>query len=271
LFVSFAFAVEPLRLPPRPKKTSPLVRLTPRVVADGTGLDAVDVSLFQTQDFSWAFTFHTQVTDNIGVIKAGDQVPVLHCIALEKMQDTLKSNPDAQFRVWGRMTQFQGKNYVFPQIFVILHIEPNAPIQADNNNPQEQKGKIVTNEPNDAVFVPDNIADMLQPKRTVDLADIATSVPQLEENVLFSTRTGFIISDSGDNYVFKPDGLGRNLQMTSFHVLPNDVLWHAVKEINSVPHRVRFRVTGILTKFQGQYYMLIQSASRQFSNGNLAR
>jgi hypothetical protein len=173
--------------------------------------------------------------------------------------------PEGEFRLWARVTQFEGKNYIFPVYFLTVAERSKA----DANAPAAQTA-ISINEPNDVVKIPQEVLEKLTPARTVELTQLSPTAG-LEEDRMFSDRSGFILKEANGSYVFKPDALGRNLQRISFAVLPNAALQQAMDEQTHDPDRVRFKVTGILTTYDSKNYILLQRTTRQFSHGNFAR
>jgi hypothetical protein len=236
-----------------------------RPLRDGAILAGVDGTLSKSPDTNmWVFTLKTAVSDDKGAIEQGQPVEILKSSTLEKMISVLNDSK-ADFRLWGHVTQFEDKNSIFPVYFLSVA----EARQRDANAPSAQK-PISINEPNDVIKIPQEILEKLKPQRTVELTQLSPTAG-LEEDRMFSDRSGFIIKEAEGSYIFKPDALGRNLQKISFAVLPNDVLQQAMDEQAHEPDRVRFRITGILTTCSGQNYILLQRAVRQYSHGNFAR
>jgi hypothetical protein len=163
------------------------------------------------------------------------------------------------------VTQFEGKNFILPVYFLTV----TEQMQRDVNAPAAQK-PISINDPNDVVKIPEEILKKLKPERTVELTQLSPTAG-LEEDRMFSDRSGFINKTVDGSYVLKPDALGRNIQKISFAILPNDIVQQAMDEQSHSPDRVRYKVTGILTTYNGQNYILLQRAIRQYSHGNFAR
>jgi hypothetical protein len=79
-----------------------------------------------------------------------------------------------------------------------------------------------------------------------------------------------IIDDSAK--VFTIDGLGRNVDDLHFRLLPCETLEATEKSLVETPIvRQRFRVSGVITMYKGQRYMLLQRATRTYSHDNFAR
>ena len=249
LWTCLAFADEPTHKPLR----------------DGAILAGADGTLAKdTNSDRWLFTFKTTVADDRGAINEGESIEMFRSSTLEKMLSIITSEK-VDFRLWGRIAQFDGKNFILPVYFLTITEQR----QRDANAPAAQK-PISINDPNDVVKIPEEILKKLKPERTVELTQLSPTAG-LEEDRMFSDRSGFIAKAADSSYVFKPDALGRNVQKISFAILPNDIVQRAMDEQSHAPDRVRYKVTGILTTFNGQNYILLQRALRQYSHGNFAR
>jgi hypothetical protein len=231
---------------------------------DGAILAGADGTLAKDPNADrWLFILKPAVADDKGAINEGEAVEMFRSSTLEKML-SIATPEKSNFRLWGRVTQFEGKNFILPVYFLTI-IEQ----QRDANAPATQK-PISINDPNDVVKIPEEILKKLKPERTVELTQLSPTAG-LEEDRMFSDRSGFITKIADDSYVFKPDALGRNVQKISFAILPNDIVQRAMDEQSHEPDRVRYKVTGILTTYNGQNYILLQRAIRQYSQGNFAR
>ena len=87
---------------------------------------------------------------------------------------------------------------------------------------------------------------------------------------MLADRTGFVIGGEGDK-VFVIDGLGRNVEDISFRLLGCEVLERTEANLAGSPYRQRYRVAGRVTKYKGQFYMLLQRAVRLYSHQNFGR
>jgi hypothetical protein len=212
----------------------------------------------------WLFILKITVADDRGAINEGQAVELLRSSTLEKMLSVATPQKNT-FRLWGRVTQFEGKNAILPVYFLTITEQK----QRDANAPATQK-PISINDPNDVVKIPEEILKKLKPERTVELTQLSPTAG-LEEDRMFSDRSGFIQKTADGSYIFKPDALGRNVQKISFVILPNDIVQQAMDEQSHAPDRVRYKISGILTTYNGKDYILLQRAARQYSQGNFAR
>ena len=72
-------------------------------------------------------------------------------------------------------------------------------------------------------------------------------------------------------YVFEADALGRGVGKFAIKLLPCQKLEDAITQVRNESNPVRFNVAGILTKYKGEQYLLLQKATRMYSYGNFGR
>ena len=72
-------------------------------------------------------------------------------------------------------------------------------------------------------------------------------------------------------FIFVPDALGRNVQKLSLHLLPCEALELTELKIAAEPETLRFKIAGIMTKYKGDKYLLLERAKRTYSHGNFGR
>ena len=53
-------------------------------------------------------------------LKAGQSLELLKSATLEKMIEDAKTRLEADYRLWGKVTKFEGKNYIFAVYFLAL-------------------------------------------------------------------------------------------------------------------------------------------------------
>ena len=117
-----AVAVAPVRT----SKGAGTARKTP--LRDGFVLTGVDGKLTSTdsndiwfQDSNegcrrWFFEFDS----DISVIKAGTSLELLPSSTLEKMTADVEKHSGASYKLWGRVTKYKGRNFIFPIYFLPL-------------------------------------------------------------------------------------------------------------------------------------------------------
>jgi hypothetical protein len=175
--------------------------------------------------------------------------------------------------------------------------EPN---QIESMQPREQQLQL--DEPNDILSMPQEIIKKLrarrerpniskQPVADSNEASAGKSQSATKENLpeaqshprdglrrfarstdsVYVDRTGFIVKKDDGQFVFVPDALGRNVQNLSFHLLPCMILELTEIKKAAEPDKVRFKIAGILTKYKGDNYLLLDKATRAYSYGNFGR
>ena len=73
------------------------------------------------------------------------------------------------------------------------------------------------------------------------------------------------------DYAHALDALGRNVSGVSLRLLPCETLELAELKRSIDFEPVRFRIAGILTKYESQDYLLLQKATQTYSHGNFGR
>jgi hypothetical protein len=289
---------------------------------DGFPLTGIDGKLTgPDSNDSWFFEFDSDVTDNKGLIKAGQSLKLLPSAALEKMTDDMKNRPTTDYRLWATATKYNDTNFIFPIYFlpltkpaapakkqqlsspeVSLQTEtqitetPNSTKSVAEKNPELQS-ELTINEPNDPLKMPQEIIAKLQtgriatteqPKQTPNAANdvqqdsvpetsqkietpLPTKAPQLKPDSILADRTALLAANDDGQPVFVLDAIGRNLQQTSFRLLPCQALEHAQHKQSEEPDQLRFKIAGIVTNYKGQNYLLLQRAILIYSHQNFGR
>lgn len=264
----------------------------------------------------WFFEFDSDISDGKGRVKAGSIIGLLPSAALEKMTADAKKRSDANYRLWGRVTKYRGRNFIFPVYFLPIGKagERQSPTsqksQQQKSKPTERaakrsKGRLATqtpsaeegtrepviNEPNDVLDVPQEIIEKLKARRIVRPKQLRKG-PELKQaplevrhkgattprgdllltgqDSILADKIGFI-RDSGQEVSFVLDSLGRNVQQVSLLLLPCEALERAERKQSAEPDPLRFKISGIATKYKGKYYLLLQKATQVYSHENFGR
>jgi hypothetical protein len=232
-------------------------------------LDGVDGVLTRDEkEDKWFFVADTEITDTVAVIEAGKRIEMIPSNTLEGLISNANETQDnTSIKLWARVTKYHNNNYLFAWYYIpMTDTSPSEAKEPDKTQKQEKRTQ--TKEDQDSI-IPSDIMAMLKPKRVVNLAKLK-KVLETEGNALLVDRSGFIVNENGQK-VFKLDGLGRNIGDLSFKLLPCEVLeWTEFKTSQWAFPR-RHRIAGTVTKYQGEYYMLLQRAVRTYSHGNFVR
>jgi hypothetical protein len=263
-------------------------------LGDGLALSGIDGRLVsqdsnnENRNFAadiWLFEFDADVSDGKGIVHAGESLELLPSSVLGKMIADANNGSGTSYRLWGRITQYKDKNFIFPNYFLPLTgtKEPNLPIL---QKPSQQESRPKINEPNDILTIPKELIDKLPDKKK--RIDHTTREQNIDKNgtepgaqtkselrdFILADRCGFI-RESGQaeqnrwqHTCFVADALGRNKAKDILHLLPCQVLEQAQRTQSAAPDALRFKVAGIVTRFKGKDYLLLQRATRVYSHGN---
>jgi hypothetical protein len=278
-----------------------IIRETP-VLRDGFVMMGVDGNLIGPDSNDvWFFELASDVNDFRTLIKAGTKLELLPSAALEKMTADKKMRTTAAYRLWNsRVTKYKGRNFIFPGYFMPLskaekaEHEPSKESQPKQQEPARTQPVQDLDEPNDILSLPQEIIEKLKAKRArpsvsrqpmADSNEISVdkSKPATEEKLPFDQsyarstdsvlvdRTGFLVEHDDGRLVFVPDALGRNVQKLSLHLLACAALELTELKQADEPEKVRFKIAGILTKYKGDNYLLLEKATIAYSHGNFGR
>jgi len=246
-------------------------RQKPRyALRDGLALSGLNGKLTRPKSNDiWFYELYEDLSDDRGKIKAGTSVEVLPSSALEKVTAAIEhKQPPHQYRLWGRLTRFRGKNYIFAIYF--LPIAKVKQITPAESKPQENK--TAPNDPNDPLTFPPEIMDKLRIK-TVMRTEQLTKPLKVQQDSILVGRTGYIVrkNDGMFRFAFEFDALGRNLEPLSIRLLPSEPLQKAWRAQDGQLDPPRFKIAAVLTSYKKKYYLLAQQATRVYSYGNFPR
>lgn len=233
-------------------------------VRDGFSLTGVDGKLSSTGG-KWFFEFDSEVSDGVGQIKAGETIELLPSTALEKITADAQKRAEANYRLWGNVTKYKGKNFIFPIYFL-----PVSPAEGQTKAEESSKVKIAINEPNDALAIPEEIVSKLKTRRILRNEELKAGL-ELKQDSILADRTALLDKQADDESVLVLDALGRSIPQISLRLLPCEVLERAQKEQSAEPDPVRFKIAGIITQYKGEYYLLLQKATQAYSHENFGR
>ena len=214
----------------------------------------------------WFFIPETEITDGRGTHLAEHPMELLPCSTLEKIGAMGEGDKAVLLRLWARVVMYKNENFLYPVYFIPTSLVEEAAPPAPGNTKVQA---VPVPEPNEPSIIPENIRSLLKPKQVVNLSKVR-SMLEVENDAVLANRTGFItIQPELD---FQPDGFGRNVEDLSFHLLRCTGL-EAVESqlVSSGPSRQRYKVAGIITRYKGQYYLLLQRTTRTYTHGNFSQ
>jgi hypothetical protein len=238
-----------------------------QLLRDDYILTGADGRLVEGESGKWLFEFESGISDGAAELKAGQSLELLDSATLEKMTEDAKTRLEASYRLWGKVTKFEGSNYIFPVYFLGLRkIDKPAGQQGQAGGAKKTTS---INEPNDILSIPDEIAAQLKTSEVLPAQEAPAGL-QLKQDTIYANRVGRVVEKDG-KYVFEPDGLGRGIERFEIALLPCQNLEEAIAQVRGESNPVRFSVAGILTRYKGQQYLLLQKATRAYSYGNFGR
>ena len=281
-----------------------IIHETP-LLRDGFVMTGVDGNLIGPDSNDvWFFELNSDVNDYRTVIKAGTRLELLPSSALERMTAEKKMRATAAYRLLNsRVTKYKGRNFIFPGYFMPLSKvekpEPETSQEPQRKQQEPVRGpsgqQLALDEPNDVLAMPQEIVEKLRARRertTVSRQPIADSneisddksQPATEKEKLpdaqrytrssdsiFVDRTALLVEQDDGRLIFVPDALGRNIQKLSLNLLPCEALELTELKQAAVPEPLRFKIAGIITKYKGDNYLLLEKATRAYSHGNFGR
>ncbi len=249
-------------------------RKKPRPIRDGFVLDGLDGKLTGPDcNDSWSFEFDSDITDEFkGKIDTGRHIELLPSAVLEKITATAKANSVSSYKLWGKITRYQDKNFIFPVYFLPLSKARALQSATPKKTPRKTTGPAL-NDPNDALAIPQELVKKLSERQIIrdeQLQQMGKGL-ELKQDSILADRTGFIDHRSDGKSIFVLDGLGRNIQKVSFQLLPCLTLQRAEQKQERKLERLRLKVAGIVTSYKGKNYLLLQRARRIYNHGNFGK
>jgi hypothetical protein len=118
--------------------------------------------------------------------------------------------------------------------------------------------------------MPEEIVGRLKNRRVLRQEQLKEGL-QLKQDYVLTDRTALLDRRADDQDEVILDAIGRNIPQISFRLLPCEVLERAQHEQSIEADPVRFKIAGILTQYKGEYYLLLQKATRAYSHENFGR
>ncbi len=273
-----------------------------KLLREGMILQGIDGSIIKMPGryTDWFFVSDSSLSDMKTTLPAGSFFELVKCSTLEQIEAEYNSQypetageavsrqntrpgetPDPNspavlepqklvdpysVKLWARVVRYDNKNYFYPVLFIPT-TSGERPGGAENTE-QGYEGASQSPPSSDSI-IPSNVMEKLKPRKFINMAK-ARQYVDTEGDAVLVDRTGFLITDKG-RQLFHIDGFGRNISDMEFVTLPCEVLADIERSLALSQWRQRYRVSGIITKYKGDYYLLPQRAIRAYSNGNFAR
>jgi len=247
-----------------------------RLIADGFGLDGIDGKI-NLSDNGCFFEPESDLEVRSGAGFSGLRLQILPSIQLEKIEADIQKRKSANYKIWGRVTQFGGKNYVYVRYFLPLS-KIRQPVQPEEQKTQEKQSQVRVNEPNDELAMPKKILERLTKKRPMrtksPITTQKTVIPAhqtVKTDSVFAGRIGFVTKGENDKFDFISEALGRGLGRDKIEILPCEQLERILQIQQTEIEPVRFKVAGIMTNYKEKKFLLLHRAARVYDYGNFGR
>jgi hypothetical protein len=239
-----------------------------KLLPEGFVLPGADGKLVtDSNSGKWFFELDSDVRANMGSFAAaGAKLELLPSASLEKMLADSKGRTVGSYRLWGRITKCGDKNFIFPIYFLPMSKVQPAPA----GQSQQQSTEAVINEPNDQLTIPEEVVAKLSSRKIVGFQHAEKGL-ELKTDSILADRTAILTKQPDSSFVFAFDALGRNVGRDSIKPLPCGALEEAQHRQATSPEILRFRISGIVTRFKGENYLLLQRATPAYGYGNFDR
>ncbi len=260
----------------------------PALLPDGLILEGIEGKLSPPDsNDSWYFEPHSDINDINVVVKAGTKLKLLPSSTLEKIIADANERSVNYYRLDVRVTKYKGKNFLFPSYFVPIRTpKTSEDTTPDKTVPEKDSAENPNlNDANDILTIPPDVLEKIEAarakmaqsgQRISDSNGISTNkqktanekrIPRTTDSVIID-RVAILTARQNGKYIFTLDALGRNVPTVWFRLLPCEALElsELIQSVTLEP--ARFKIAGIVTKYKGNDYLLLQKATRIYGQGN---
>jgi len=240
----------------------------PTLLFDGYALNGAEGTLFgPSGGGKWVFELEKEVTDGEAVVQAGAKLELLASSGLERLIADANSTKITSYKLWGRVTKYRGGNFIFPMQYLALGaVSATEPAQTAPERVDKQTENAVA-DANDVVSLPVEVLEQLRSRQVIRTEQLRKPLDIRQDSIL-ADRTGFISQTPDGRLFFTLDGLGQNFTRVSFQLLACEALENAEERQVKTAGRVRVKAAGVLTRYKGAHYLLLQRANRVYGHGN---
>jgi len=245
------------------------------LVSEGFMLSGIEGAVFYDDaQQNWYFELSSDVNDSFSRINAGTRLQLLCSAALDKLCFDVNERSEPKYRLWGRITKYKKQNFIYPSFsFPLGKINSSEPeVASEQTNTVEEKleQQVKINEPEDSIVIPENVLEKISGRKIVRTGPVREQM-DFQVDTIISDRRAVLEKTSDEDFVFVLESIGRNINEVSLKVLPSQALELAEQIQTSVSEKVHFKISGLLTKYKGEHYLLLQRVSRVYSFQNFAR
>jgi hypothetical protein len=210
----------------------------------------------------WFLEIHSEIKDQNIVAPKGTHIELLPCRMLGILLADAKVQPDTDLRIWAKIAQYRGKNYVLLMNYFCL--SPSVTPQSDKPVPEANSPAKV-----DRLQIPEAVKKRMAEQPVVHAASLPKVATVLTNKILIN-RFGHVKTNEKKK-VFVFDGLGYSVGDSPVQVLPCQALERIERLQNMGVGPYRFSIAGMTTVFRGQTYIYLQRALRVFNHGNFGQ
>jgi hypothetical protein len=270
----------------------PNLNTPPALLPDGLILKYIDGKLAgPDSNDAWFFEPDSDITNNQAVIKAGTKLKLLPSATLEKIIADANERSVKRYRLNVRVTKYKSGNFLFPFYFLpISEAVKHQPQTSEQNTPETTTATKSVHDPNlddanDILSIPPEVMEKIEAATakmaqsgqrisnsdeiSIDKQKSATEKqnPPIYDSALID-RTALLVRQQNGGFTFVLDALGRNAPQVRFRLLPCETLELTEQKQAAELEPMRFKIAGIITKYKGNNYLLLQKAIRIYSQGN---
>lgn len=239
-------------------------------IEEGMMIDGAEGIVRKVPDVDvWQFipTKAIELSDEM-TLQAYKPLSLLPCSVLEQMTEMAGDVENIEVRLWAMFTNYQQNNFLYSVYFLPVNaqaIRPDSGDDDDASKPEDDSEKQADTTEEESIL-PTEILEQIKSNKTPDLKKFQ-QLAQVTGDVNLINRSGYL-KKSGKIKYFQPDAFGRNIDRNQYRLLPCEMLTTAERRMQQTPGRQRYSVSGLITIYKGQQYLLLRRAARTYTNGN---
>ena len=232
------------------------------VLPEGFVLNGIEGLAQSTEPNGWSFTSDTNLIYMKTTLPAGTALPILPSGNLQQIQSLAKEQQKTRIKIWGILTSYKKKNFVFPIQIVALSesdTTPSQPLPTKRIDPNAI-------DPTVSDVIPSEVMKIMRSQNRIDLARMSEVMDSGKSDFTLIGKTGYLTTDK--DKLFIPDSFGRKMERGRLVLLPCLTLEETENDLAKSLGRHRYAISGIVTMYNGKQYLLLYRAVRTYSNGN---
>jgi len=256
---------------------------------EATVLGAIDGKLLHVDaNDTWWFELTAEVKSDTYRVPAGTRFMLLPSGTLEQLIADVNDRVTPAYRLSAQVTRYQGANFLLATYFLPLS-KFKSDESTEHGEPKTEDATVDL--PTDPELgVPPEILEKLKNRRPIrgplrkPSDGVTAARPGGYLGRMLVNRVGLIEAEDVEalpdsrlyastfsRFYFIPYALGWNVSGVRYELLPCTALEQAQQLQRSSIEPIRFNVAGLVTKFQGRQYLLLQRAAPVYNYGNFGR